>query len=116
MKFRILVPIPELDNTYKKNMINGIRQNLLNNCVCFSQGVEFYGGIDFDNKERQMIYKINIYKFIHGVNELDLLKDLIKNTSLKYACYMSNMKKTIFISDSVQDINNLNNDQLIINL
>ena len=95
-KTKILIPIPELDNSYKKRLINGIRETLTANTELFTQGVLFFGGLNVEDKKRQMIYEINIYQFIKGVDVGVLTYELTTNTSLKYARYFNN---TLLMSD-----------------
>jgi len=95
-KVKILVPIPELDNTYKKRLIDGIRETLTANTELFTQGVLFFGGLDVVDKKRNMMYEINIYKFIKGVDMANITYELTTNTSLKHAKYYND---TLLMSD-----------------
>lgn len=95
---KILIPIPELDNSYKKRLIDGIRETLTANTELFTQGVLFFGGLNVEDKKRQMMYEINIYQFVNNLGISGVIWELGNNTTLKYAKYYNDV---LVLSDEV---------------
>lgn len=117
-KVKILIPIPELDNSYKKRLIDGIRETLTANTELFTQGVLFFGGLNVEDKKRQMMYEINIYQFVNNLGISGVIWELSNNTSLKYAKYYNDvltMSDEViqggYVAQSQEILNHLTDDE-----
>ena len=107
-RIKIYIPVPETDNKAKVNLINNIRQVLINNTILSIQNISYCMGLDLPNKERQFLYYIDIIKFINNSSYTTLIKELLQNTSLKHYFYL-NVDSILMYREQDEDIKELNN-------